>query len=185
MANLNESILWRKVKKGDIDAFNTLYEQYVDQLYSFGMAYHKDSAYVKDCIHDLFLDIHKYRSKLADTDNVRLYLLKSLKRKLFKDKNITISLSLDEFEIQQNKQSEKSVEDSIIESETDRSIYNMVNKGLAKLSDHQKEVLFLKFNSELSYEEIAEILKISVESTRTLVYRSIKSLREIITSQNN
>ena len=185
MAELDDSNLWRKIKKGDLDAFNILYEQYADQLYSFGMVYHKDSAFVKDCIHDLFLEIHKYRHKLADTDNIRLYLMKSLKRRLFKSRKNIISLSFNDSAIQQNNHKEKSVEDSIIESETVRGLQNMVKRSLSKLSDRQQEVLFLKFNSELSYEEIAIILEISVESTRTLVYRSIKSLREIISSEKN
>lgn len=77
-----DTTLWTKVKLGDLDAFNQLYDKYIDALYEFGIQYTNDTDYVKDCIHDLFLDIYKYRKKLSDVDNVKYYLFKSLKRKI-------------------------------------------------------------------------------------------------------
>ena len=73
---------WLRFISGDSDAFSDLYDQYADVLYAFGMRYSTDRDLVKDCIHDLFIDLHGYRKNLAQEVNVKFYLLKSLRRKL-------------------------------------------------------------------------------------------------------
>lgn len=49
---------------------------------------------------------------------------------------------------------------------------------MAALPDNQQEVLVLKFQSELSYREIAGVLDISVTNVGFLIHTAIKSLRE-------
>ena len=73
-----------------------------------------------------------------------------------------------------------SVEKTIIENENQEEKTKGLSKALGSLSSRQREAIHLKFNSEMTYEEISEILDISVESARTLIYRSIKELRKNI-----
>ena len=75
-------LLWKRVKAGETQAFHDLYMQFADILFSFGLIYSKDQELVKDCIHDLFFDLYKYRRNLSDNDHIRNYLFKSLKRKI-------------------------------------------------------------------------------------------------------
>ena len=51
---------------------------------------------------------------------------------------------------------------------------------MESLSDRQREAIYLKYTNDFSYEEIAEILNIDVASSRTLIYRSIKKIRELL-----
>ena len=46
-----------------------------------------------------------------------------------------------------------------------------------KLTDKQKEILYLRFYQGLEYEQIAEVLDIKYQSLRNAVSRAIKSLR--------
>ena len=48
---------------------------------------------------------------------------------------------------------------------------------LEKLTKKQKTGIFLRFNQEKSYEEISEIMGISIPTARTLIYRALKVLR--------
>ena len=45
------------------------------------------------------------------------------------------------------------------------------------LTEKQKEILFLRFQCELSYAEIAIMLDIAVDSCYKMIYRSLKELR--------
>ncbi|MCK8520799.1 sigma-70 family RNA polymerase sigma factor [Aquimarina sp. D1M17] len=175
-----DAILWAKIKLGDLDAFNQLYDKYIDPLYSFGIQYTTDKDYVMDCIHDLFLDIYKYRKKLSDVDNVKFYLFKSLKRKInrkFKSKLKFFSTEEKKNEI---RSTHSSVEESIIQIESSREISAKLSNALTSLSNKQRRGLSLKFDEKKSYEEIAAILGISIESVRTLIYRAVKKLRSEI-----
>lgn len=169
-------LLWKRIKAGETKAFDELYQLYADMLFSFGMIYSKDRELVKDCIHDLFFDLFKYRKNLSDNDHIRNYLFKSLKRKIQAPKTGKLSLVYTEDIREENEQ--KVVPWANEEGEIQEENIEKIKRIIAKLSDHQQEVLNLKFQVGLSYPEIAKIMEISVESVRTLVYRSVKTIRE-------
>ncbi|TSE05549.1 MULTISPECIES: RNA polymerase sigma factor [Aquimarina] len=175
-----DSILWTKVKLGDLNAFNELYDKYIDSLYAFGIQYTNDTGYVKDCIHDLFLDIYKYRKKLSDVDNVKYYLFTSLKRKINKKFKSKLKLFSADDKKDEIVSSSKSAEESIIQSENSLEISAKLSVAMTSLSSKQRKGLSLKFDEKKSYEEIAAILGISIESVRTLIYRAVKKLRNEI-----
>src|SRR5687768_14856374 len=76
--------LWDTFRRGGKDAFEALYHQYVDQLYNYGMHIILDRTVVEDSIQDLFLELWQRRQFLGDTDGIRFYLCKSLKRKILR-----------------------------------------------------------------------------------------------------
>ena len=172
----SDYLLWKRIKAGETQAFNDLYMQYADILFSFGHLYTKDQELIKDCIHDLFFDLYKYRKNLSDNDHIRHYLFKSLKRKIQAPQSAKLKIVYTD-----------SVSDEtnsrLLASETEglefqeESIAN-IKKAMDKLPEKQREVLNLRFQIGLSYNEIAQILDISVESVRTQVYRSVKAIRE-------
>ncbi len=48
------------------------------------------------------------------------------------------------------------------------------------MPDKQREAIQYKYIMELSYEEVASLMQISIESARTNIYRALKALREKI-----
>ena len=71
-----------------------------------------------------------------------------------------------------------SLEDSLIAAETEAENHSALSEALKTLSNRQREGLSLKFEHDRSYHEIAEIMNISVESARTIIYRALKELRK-------
>lgn len=169
-------LLWKRIKAGETQAFHELYMLYAEILFSFGTIYSKDQELVKDCIHDLFFDLFKYRKNLADNDHIRNYLFKSLKRKIQSPKSGKLSLVYTS--AYQEESEKKSSTLALDDNESQEETIEKIKKAMVKLSDRQQEVLHLKFQVGLSYPEIAKILEISVESVRTLVYRAVKTIKE-------
>ena len=165
--------LWKSFKEGNSDSFYQLYDQYADILYRYGMNFSKDKESIKDCIHDLFLDLYKYRVKLATIDNIRFYLLRSLRRKIHLNQIKSNPIIYINNSIPSNNNHELPFENSIIASEIELENNIALTKALKKLTDRQREGLSLKFEYNLSYSEIAEILNMSVESARTAIYRAL------------
>lgn len=176
----NEYFLWKSFRDGDSEAFYRIYDQYVDELYLFGIHFSRDKDFVKDCIHDLFLDLHKYGDKLSDTDSIRFYLFRSLRRKIHKEQ-VRIIPVIDDDQISSSQRNQQQAhEDFIIEGEMADENKKLLETAMGKLTVGQREALFLKFEQNLSYPEIANILNISVESARTSIYRALKTLRKIM-----
>ncbi|MEN8125686.1 MAG: sigma-70 family RNA polymerase sigma factor [Bacteroidota bacterium] len=178
-----ENFLWEKLKSGDIDALGELYDLYIDILFLYGIQISRDKEYVMDCIHDLFLDIYKYRANLTTTNNVQSYLIKSLKRKINKKYNSKMILVGNEDSIGRKSQGNftRSFEEEIILSERLSQRKLQLTNALSLLTKRQKKGLFLRFNEERPYEEIAKIMNVSVQTSRTIVYRGIKKLRKHLT----
>jgi len=174
----SDYLLWKRIKAGENQAFHELYMKFADRLFSFGMIYSRDQEQVKDCIHDLFFDLYKYRKNLADNDHIRNYLFKSLKHKILSAQTNKLKL------VYTNSIQEESETSGEGEDWNEESLAS-IQQAVEKLSEHQKEVLKLRFQVGLSYDEVSKILDISVESVRTLVYRTIKALREDLKARNN
>ncbi len=179
----NEEIVWRKLICGDKQALGKLYDQYIDILFSYGMYHSKDRGYVMDCIHDLFLDLYKYRKNLSLTTNVKYYLIKSLKRKInkkYKTTDTPVSMKEFLFLLEGNSKNYAiSCEEEIIKTEQASETNTNLKKALKTLTKKQRQVLFLRFNENRTYEDISAIMGISIETARTSIYRAIKTLRKL------
>lgn len=75
-------------------------------------------------------------------------------------------------------------EHAIFEKEEVAEIHHTLQKSLQKLSTKQQEIIYLRFDCELSYEEISNILDISVDSCYKSIYRSIKAIKADIEQSN-
>ena len=79
---------------------------------------------------------------------------------------------------------EYSYQDKLIEDEISQELKHLLQAATKKLPPKQKEIIYLKFEEEMSYPEISEIMAISVESARKLLYRALLSLRKEIPSDS-
>ncbi|MEH6306590.1 sigma-70 family RNA polymerase sigma factor [Olivibacter sp. CPCC 100613] len=79
MDNLKERTFWKAFINGNDQAFENIYKLYVDRLFAFGLKYHSDGDVVKDCLHDLFVNLFHYRSNLNPAANPLSYLFTSLR----------------------------------------------------------------------------------------------------------
>lgn len=168
--------MWAKLKDGDVHAMGDLYDIYVDELFAYGMQFSKDKNHVMDAIHDLFLNLYKYRKTLAVTDNVTFYLFRSLKNTILKVENknrVFVPFLYDHDE----KSGDSSIEDRICAEEFQNEREYKLAKAITKLSKKQRKALFLRYTEERSYEDIATIMNVSVQTSRTIIYRAVKTLR--------
>jgi RNA polymerase sigma factor (sigma-70 family) len=172
----SDSLLWNDFKKGNHEAFHAVYKNHVQTLYKYGCNFTQDKALVKDCIHDVFIDLVKYRSALGATNNIKLYLFKSLKRKivksLYKRKRFK-ALEKEDIAFRYD----ASAEDEIVEDISTQTRSKKLIAAMAFLSPRQREAIYLKFVSNLSYEEISILLEINYQSARNLIFRGVEKLR--------
>lgn len=173
----DENALWTAIREGQTGAFKVLYEAYADVLYRYGLRYFPEEETVKDCMHDLFVDLHRYHRNLSPSVNIRFYLLGAFRRKLHEARKKTTSRHLDAY-ADPSFLIDYAVEHHIMADEQQKETLRRLSAALQLLPARQKEVLYLRYNCELSYEEVAQVMKISVPTCRTLAYRAFQQLRE-------
>ncbi|MDD4193368.1 MAG: sigma-70 family RNA polymerase sigma factor [Mangrovibacterium sp.] len=171
--------VWIKFKNGDISAFNLIYDQHVHFLHSYGSKMTPDPELVEDAIQDLFLYLLSKKEKLTTPDSLRFYLLKAFKRilleKIRKEKQWSKKGDQDlppfDYSIE--------FDSSSLATEREKKI-ELIEELIQQLDSRKKEVIFLKFYSGLTYEEIGNVVGIQASSVKKLVYRTITSFRDIL-----
>lgn len=162
--------------RGDELAYGQLYERYFPELYNYGVKLCGAPDFAKDCIHDLFIDLWKKRKKHSSVTSIKPYLFKALRNIILKAQNHrprfqSIDLAY-HFEI------EPSLETTMINQQADQAQQQQLHSALETLTQRQREAVFLKFYSQLTYDEIASLLGISNKATYKLMARAIDILRQ-------
>lgn len=179
----HDDCLWKLFLVGDKVAFEQLINQHFKHLVNYGTKFTGDKELVKDTIQEMFIRFWDKRANLCQDVNPRAYLTASLRRALYRK-----VLALNRFECfseVENKtgvfEMEISVEAKIIQQELGTSIALKIERNLAILPSRQKEVVYLKFFQELSREEIAEIMGITLQTVSNLLQMALKNLRSKLT----
>ena len=76
---------WEDFKQGDKYTLSQIYRGNVALLFRYGKKFSADNELIKDTIQDLFFDLIRTRSNLGTTDNIRFYLIKAFRRRLFRN----------------------------------------------------------------------------------------------------
>ena len=173
----NEQQLLAKLSEGDHDAFAYTYYHYADILFVYGSRFNIPKDVLEDAIQDVFYYIYTHRQLLLQVENLNYYLISSLKNRILKiNKN---DLPTTEFEEQTCMiELEANSLESLIEEEEQMVIRNKVELYLNNLTSRQREAVFLRYMKTLSYEEIAQILDMSVPSVRNLIFRGLTRIRK-------
>lgn len=161
--------------------FASIYQMHIDDLYNYGtsMGFSHDSCL--DAIQDVFYNLYT-KNSFQEITNIKYYLFRSLKNKLIdlykantrivSEVNIgTMTVSIDQ-----------TVIDTLIEEEDRQLMISKVESLLNSLTNRQREAIYLRYMHELDYDKIAELMDMSSESVRKLVYRGISKLRENVGS---
>ncbi|MDO9040298.1 MAG: sigma-70 family RNA polymerase sigma factor, partial [Bacteroidota bacterium] len=161
-----------------------IYLQHSNALFDYGCRFTVDRDLVKDCIQEVFCSLMRTRSSLGETDNIRLYLLKSLKRKIIRELKIAnhpTSLLTDQdfpFDLRWA----ENMDDQLHDLNEEKKL--LLSEAMLSLTERQKEAIYLRFNRGLEYEEISFLLNLNYQSSRALIHRAIEKLREIIQVPN-
>ncbi|MDD4776916.1 MAG: sigma-70 family RNA polymerase sigma factor [Fermentimonas sp.] len=158
-----------------------LYILYVNDLFTYGTYLGFEKEVVKDAIHDVFVNISAKNQILDEVSNIKFYLFRSLKNRLYDiqrgNKN---QIGLEGIAAEEVKpfQINVNIEDQYIEEEERREIKKEIEEMLNSLTDKQREIIYLKYVQEYDYKQISELLDINIHSCRKLVSKALSNLRK-------
>lgn len=158
----------------------SLYNRYVDDLYTYALYLGFEKGIILDAIHDVFCKFAADEKRLQDVSNVKFYLFKSLKNRLndlykMQKKHIRLS-AIDEQEVPFNIQ--VNIEEQLIDKEEQQQIKDQLSEMLDSLTERQREVVYLRYVQEYDYAQISELLNISIHGCRKLLSKAMQNLRE-------
>ncbi len=163
------------------DKITTIYNAYVNDLFTYGLYLGFNKESVKDAIHDVFLKLSTNNNLLDNAENIKFYLFRSLKNRLIdthknRKEHVTLEAMNSILELPFNMT--VNVETLLIEQEEKLQIKKEIVQMLDFLTPRQREIIYLRYIHEYDYKQISELLQISVHGCRKLVSKAILNLKE-------
>lgn len=168
--------LWVQFWGGNEMAFSQLYCLCFDDLLAYGRRVGGGNEMVEDLIQDLFLKLYQKKIILEDNTKLRSFLFRALKNLIYNQllRNAKLQ-SLPDYDFAFDL-------DYTIDEQLswmhDQGLSDEVHHILKGLTGRQKEIIYLRFIHEMSFEEISEIMKINIQSARNLLFRSMEKIRK-------
>ena len=147
-------------------------------MFSYGLRINSDQELVKDAIHDVFLDLKKNSTSLGETDSIKFYMFKCLKRRIYKELINWTNLK-EEQEISNSFEITFSHEQTLIDKQIDFEMTQKINLAIQNLSPRKREAIYYIYYEGMSYEQVSELMGLcDAKSARDLTYKALKCLRE-------
>lgn len=173
---VNEDALIRNIKQDSERAFSWLYNEHVQELFSYGMHVCDDPEFVKNCLQELFVCVWNQRHDLSVAASIKSFLFSSF-RKLLIEKILTRK-----FKVRVSKFCPPQFEFKLLANDDVFAghVVSRFNNGqiIQGFTGNQAEAVFLKFYITFSYHEVASIMDLKVETTYGLVSGAIEILRQ-------
>ena len=167
-----------KVKKGDKKAQFKIYQQYYSAMFNIAFRIVNDSFEAEDVMQEAFLSAFMKVDSFSGTVTFgawlkRIVINKSLSALKKNNRYETVPLE----KVSVNKVDDENVDYSVIGSDE-------ILKKMSMLKQNYKVALTLNLIEGYDYEEIAQIMEISYENSRTTVSRAKNKLRQLLSHTN-
>lgn len=175
-----EKELWNKIKQNDKKAFESVFDRFYGSLslYAFGIV--KDSEAAKEIVTDVFVKIWQIRHNIEITHGLKPYLFRSTSNACINYLHSANTLrQKDTIELTDKikelvADNDENIIDKLSLDEVERDVMDAINH----LPRQCREIFCKSRFDLLSYDEISEILNISVNTVKTQISRALDSLRE-------
>jgi RNA polymerase sigma-70 factor (ECF subfamily) len=178
-----------RVKKGDINAFKTLFDKHKEGIVNFCYRYCGHRAISEELAQEVFLRVFKAAGRYRPKARFATWLYR-----------IATNLCLNELRKGEYRQQIESLDQDHIagrgepaEAEDrvrptpetqyqDKEREELVQRGLSELPHRQRAALLLRIKGEFSYREIAEQLGCTENHVKVLIYRGRQRLKDKLAS---
>jgi len=173
--------LVERLQKGDVEAFDLIYEKYSGKLYAFGLKYLKSTEEAEELVQSVFLKLWENYKILKKELSFKSYLFTIAYNdicKLFRKRNYRQKFIDDT--LYENSQFSSEIEEGI----DYHSVLEQVELIVNKLPEKQKTI-FLKSRKEgKSTKEIAEEVGLSPGTVDNYISESLKFIRRRLQNEN-
>lgn len=165
-------ISWNKLRNNDEQEWKSLFRQHASFLYAYGMKFAHNEDLVKDIVQELFIAIYEKRNSLNEPAYMRAYLCAGLRNRLINELKKETDIYLDEGDYSFTLY----IDDQSVDEEEKQ--YRKIQNLLNKLTNRQREVVYLKYFKGMSNEEIACTLGINKQSVANILSEAIRQMKK-------
>ncbi len=178
----------KKIKKGDKERFREIINKYKKVVYNHARSFLRNAQEAEDASQEIFLSIYNNISSFRGDSKLSTWIYRitvnTCKNKLKQMKRLKSQIADEPYNegdeeldrtVANIREKEEKEPDNIFASETLR---DSIMKRMDELTEEQKNVIVLRDVDGLSYDEIGEVMKLSVSAVKSKLFRARENLRE-------
>lgn len=179
---MNEVQLIEEIKNGSETAFRQLVEDYQAMIYNTALGFVQQAQDAEDIAQEVFLQAHRSISSFKGESKLSTWLYR-----------IAVTKSLEQLRAQKRKKRfalfsvfSKAEDDGPTDFEhpgvtmENREKAKMLFRATRKLPDNQRTAFILNKTEGLSYQEVSEVMQLSVGAVESLLQRAKQNLQGML-----
>lgn len=168
----------RRLNLGEQKAFEELYKCYYPQLFHFLQRYLNGDEVIEDTIQQVFFRIWKNREKVEARGTLKSYLYTAVRNEALKQIQKDKRNHFNSDQLHENNALVMNNPENTVELKELNEAYQ---EAVGKLPEKRRHIFLMHRQDQLTYNEIAAILNISVKTVETQISRSLKYLANCLT----
>ncbi|OFZ84925.1 MAG: hypothetical protein A2603_05140 [Bdellovibrionales bacterium RIFOXYD1_FULL_55_31] len=180
-----------KVRQGDKKAFAQIYGKLKKPIMSYIFGFVLNHGVAEDLTQEVFLKVYRVRETYEPTARFSTWLWTVAHNTVIdhlRKKQDLLADDLFHDEAEPKSPSIELIQSELSDSEAaliENARKELVQDCLSRLSPSQKDALQLRIFSDLTYEEIATTLQVSVTSVKTLLYRAKQGILKCLNKKES
>jgi RNA polymerase sigma-70 factor (family 1) len=162
--------------------FRLFFQELYDPLTRYAYTFVQDHAIAEDIVQEVFVRIWEKHASIIESPQVRPYLYRAVRNACFNHlgskKRIQL-FSLSDTDLEE----EDSLTWTVSEEQDEEDIPNyreILKKGIDQLPEKCREIFLLKRSGQLSNQEIADHLGLSIKTVNNQTWKAMKLLKAFV-----
>ncbi|HEY8768091.1 MAG TPA: sigma-70 family RNA polymerase sigma factor [Dehalococcoidia bacterium] len=178
---INQAVRTRDSETG-LDAFSETYQRYFPRLFAYVYARVGQVHLAEDLVADVFERAYTKADSLRSKEAYSTWLFTIARNAIISHARKHSRETLVDPDVMGDiSPSTVSVETEILAREEQSAVARLVRE----FPQREQDIISLKFDAELSNQQIAEIMELSEPNVRVIIFRTLRKLRELMIAERN
>jgi len=170
---------WNTIKDGNIKEFEKIFKKYYNSLCNFALKLVEDPDLAEEIVQNFFVNLWLKRNEI-EINNFKKYIFKSVYNNCLQVKKF--------YKVRENYYKNETKKNAVFtnnmyDNEFEKKYYEheinvKINELIDKMPEKRKKIFMMSKFEGLKYEEIANILSISVKTVESNISKALKTLRK-------
>jgi len=185
-----DDVLVEELRRGVEEAYETLIERFQQPVYNLVYRLMDDPSESPDVVQEVFLKVFRNIGSFKGNSSLKTWIYRIAFNEAYNHRRWFTRHKRQEIGLESNEDETLSYQDvlpdpgrSAFDIASDIEMHSLVESALGELNPAFRAAVVLRDIEDLSYEEIAEVLQVSLGTVKSRILRGREALKKVLTGR--